>query len=438
LEIKYNIDDSSKEFWQKYIIQDTYFNQKTQDDQVFNILKNHIKFDLLNYIYSNKDFIKNYKHKTMIYDKSLISKIINSQDTLKIYKEKIKKEFKKIEENAESFKIEYLSIIVIGKSGVGKSTLINCMLKEKLSEEGIGDRITTENTLYYNKKIPFLRLIDTEGIELNAEYTPKKIFEDTLKYIRGEKSKENQDYNNYIYCIWYCVKDNVIEDKEIEIINNLKNEMSNLPLIVINAFKFEKEENSLLKQKILENCPNIKFTQLLARSTDKNCLNYGLDDLFDITLNLYNNDLNGDIFNKMGEKISKTIENDFLGQKNTIKENINKKIIPEFLNYDKSKRNDDYLEYILNFLEKIFLEFLKLNKEEKIELSLDNKNQIKNFKNVLANINLYINFYAIKIKNLVESKLYEKAIKYLDFQVGIEKQEKISIKRDNKYNKNDF
>ena len=438
LEIKYNIDDSSKEFWQKYIIQDTYFHQKTQDDQVFNILKNHIKFDLLNYIYSNKDLINKYKHKTMIYDKSPISKIIGSQDTSKIYKEKIKNEFKKIEENDESFRIEYLSIIVIGKSGVGKSTLINCMLKEKLSKEGIGDRITTENSLYYNKKIPFLRLIDTVGIELNPEYTPKKILEDTLKYIRDEKSKENQDYNNYIYCIWYCVKDNVIEDKEIEIINNLKNEMSNLPLIVINTFKIEKEENSLLKQKILENCPNIKFTQLLARSTDKDCLSYGLDDLLDITLNSYNNALNGDIFNKMGEKISKTIENNFLCQNKKIKENINIKIIPEFLNYEKSKRNDEYKEYILNFLEKIFLEFLKLNKEEKEELSFNNKYQIQNFKNVQANIDQYINFYVKEIKKLVEPKLYGKAIEYLDFQVGIEKKEKISIKRENKYNKNNF
>jgi len=439
LEIKDDMNKSLNDFFQNNIIQDTYFNIETQDDQVVNLLKKNIKFDLLNYIFLNKDFINNYKYKSMTFDKNPISKIIGSQQTLKIYKEKIKNEFKKIEINIDSFKIGYLSIIIIGRSGVGKSTLINSILKEYLAEEGTGDRTSTENCPYHNNKIPFLRLIDTVGIELNREYTPKKILENALKYLREQKSKENLDYNNYIHCIWYCVSGNSIEEKEIEIINNLKKEMSNLPLIVINTLKYEKEENSKIKQKIMEECNNIKFTQLLARSTpDKRCLSYGLDELIEITLKECNNASKGDSFNKMKEQITKTIVNNFLKQNKIIKESIKKEIIPKFLNYDKYLSSDDYKKYILNYLEKILLEFLKLNKEESNELSSENKDEINNFKNINVNIKQYNDFYKGESTIFINSILKDKTIEYLDFQVGIEKKEGKNIKRENKYNKDNF
>ena len=394
--IKDDLNNSLIEFFQKNSIQDTYFNQESQDDddKAYNLLKKHIKNDLINYIYSKKDFINGYNYKTMSYDKNPISKIIDSKQTSKIYKEKIKNEFKKIGDNINTFKIKYLSIIIIGKSGVGKSTLINCILKKNLAKEGLGKRITIKNASYQNEKIPFLRLIDTRGIEFKKEYGPKIILENALSYIQNQKNKENQDYNNYINCVWFCVKGNDIEEKEIEIINNLQKEENNLPIIVVNTLKYEKEKNSQIKQKLLEKCTNIKFTQLLARSTsDKDCLSYGLDDLIKITLEVCNNVSKGDSFNKMEEEISKTIENNILNQNNLIKENIKKEIMPKFLNYDKYLRSDDYKKYILKYLEKIFLEFLKLNKEGKNELSFENKNELNNFKNINANIQQYIKFY---------------------------------------------
>ena len=439
LKIKNDINKSLNEFFKKNTIQDTYFNQETQDDHVFNLLKKYIKNDLINYIYSKKDFINNYNHKTMVYDKSPISKIIGSQQTLKIYKEKIKNESIIIRNNIDTFKIKYLSIIIIGRSGVGKSTLINCILKENLAKEGTGKIITIENSSYQNEKIPFLRLIDTRGIEFEQEYGPNSILNNALGYIKNQKNKENQDYNNYISCVWFCLKGNDIEEKEIEIINNLQKKESNLPIIVVNTLKYEKEENSQIKRKILEKCTNIKFIQLLARSTsDKKCLSYGLDDLLKITLEVCNNVSKGDSFNKMKEEITKAIKNNFNNQNSIIKEKIEKEITLKFLNYDNYLRSDDYKKYIFNYLEKIFLEFLKLNNEGKNELSLQNKNELDNFKNVDTNIQQYINFYELETKKFINSILSEKTIEYLDFQVGIEKKEGKNIKIDNKNTKENF
>lgn len=439
LKIKNDMNLSLDEFFQKNTIQDTYFNQEAQDDQVFKILKEHIKNDLINYVYSHKDYINSYNYKTMTYDKNPISKIIGSKETLKIYKEKIKNEFKKIENNIDTFKIKYLSIIIIGRSGVGKSTLINCLLKEDLAKEGTGKIITIENASYHNDKIPFLRLIDTRGIEFEHEFGPKSIMNNALGYIKNEKNQENQDYNNYINCVWFCLKGNDIEEKEIEIINNLQKKESNLPIIVVNTLKYEKEENSQIKRKILEKCTNIKFTQLLARSTsDEKCLSYGLDNLLKLTLEVCNNVSKGDSFNKMKEEITKTIKNNFIMQNRIIKENIKKEIIPIFLNYDKYLRSDDYKKYIFNYLEKIFLEFLKVNKEGNNELFFENKDEINNFKNVDANIQGYIDFYERETNQFINSIKNDKTIEYLDFQVGIEKKEKKNIKIENKNTKKGF
>lgn len=62
--------------------------------------------------------------------------------------------------------------MVIGKSGVGKSTLINSILKlypksDKASKEGVGGKITEYTKDHMGKSNPFFRLIDTVGIKID-------------------------------------------------------------------------------------------------------------------------------------------------------------------------------------------------------------------------------------------------------------------------------
>ncbi|MBR6875266.1 MAG: 50S ribosome-binding GTPase, partial [Bacteroidales bacterium] len=56
------------------------------------------------------------------------------------------KEVLKIGKNREEFKINFLTVMLVGKSGVGKSTLINNLLKldeNERAETGTGNYITT-------------------------------------------------------------------------------------------------------------------------------------------------------------------------------------------------------------------------------------------------------------------------------------------------------
>ena len=53
------------------------------------------------------------------------------------------------------------NVLVIGNSGVGKSTLINAVLGENCAVTGYGTSGTTDKlTIYESKSIPF-RIIDT-------------------------------------------------------------------------------------------------------------------------------------------------------------------------------------------------------------------------------------------------------------------------------------
>ena len=84
----------------------------------------------------------------------------------------------------------------MAKSGVGKSTLVNCMLKEELAKTGVGNRVTLKDEFYKNKIIDFLHLIDTRGFELNREFSPINIYNEAIKTIDKQIS-DNKTENGY-------------------------------------------------------------------------------------------------------------------------------------------------------------------------------------------------------------------------------------------------
>jgi len=153
-----------------------------------------------------------------------------AQDTIHAIADKIKN-------------LNNLNIIVAGKTGVGKSTLINSVFKEKLAETGMGKPVTTHMRKITKKEVP-LTIYDTRGFELGKEVQAevKKEVLDTIS-----KGLATKDINQAIHCIWYCINtaSNRIEPEEIEWLKELSNEnqITQVPIIVVLTQSFSKKKH---------------------------------------------------------------------------------------------------------------------------------------------------------------------------------------------------
>ena len=128
-------------------------------------------------------------------------------------------------------KISCYNIQIIGATGVGKSTLINTLLRKKLSPTSFGRIGTFKTDEYFTDKFPFIRFIDTRGIELSNTNNIEVVKENTLDYI--EKRLSEEDPNRTIHCLLYCIQGNRFQNIEKEVLCELRKniEMEIYPLL---------------------------------------------------------------------------------------------------------------------------------------------------------------------------------------------------------------
>ena len=197
-----------------------------------------------------------------------------AQDTIDAINEKIQN-------------LNTLNIIVAGKTGVGKSTLINAVFKENLAETGIGRPVTNHMRKISKKDIP-LSIYDTRGFELGKDVQEdvKKELLDTIN-----KGLSKNDVNEAIHCIWYCINtaSNRIEPEEIEWLRELTNEnkVTQVPIIVVLTQAFSRKNAEKMKQMILdENLDIVQVIPVLAADYEIEVLgvakSYGLDNLIKV------------------------------------------------------------------------------------------------------------------------------------------------------------
>lgn len=119
------------------------------------------------------------------------------------------------------------NLAIFGKTGVGKSTLINAIFGEDVAPTGIGEPVTMENHLYLHRS-GFLGLLDTRGLEIGKDT-------DTLIDELGDyvKRMRKGPLSDQVHVAWYCVRstDRRFEDTEAEFIRRLHK--LGLPVIVV-------------------------------------------------------------------------------------------------------------------------------------------------------------------------------------------------------------
>ena len=82
------------------------------------------------------------------------------------------------------------NVIVVGKTGVGKSTLINSFIGKEFAQTGVGGPITQSLTSYQSELVP-LQLYDTRGLELDNK-VQSKIRKEIFSEIKNSTPLKNR------------------------------------------------------------------------------------------------------------------------------------------------------------------------------------------------------------------------------------------------------
>lgn len=183
--------------------------------------------------------------------------------------------------------LKQLNIIVAGKTGVGKSTLINAVFRDHLAETGMGKPVTDHMRKITKKGVP-LAIYDTRGFELGKEVqseVKKEVIETISKGLAGH------DVNEAIHCIWYCINtaSNRIEPEEIAWLRELAqdNRITQVPIIVILTQSFSQKKAEEMRRILLdENLDIIQVVPVLAEDYEIDGLGtaraYGLELLIQV------------------------------------------------------------------------------------------------------------------------------------------------------------
>ena len=181
-----------------------------------------------------------------------------------------------------------LNVMILGKTGVGKSTLINNMFNQKMAETGIGKPVTDKIRKIEKPDFP-LAIYDTPGLELGGENAIESLLEEVVGEIRA--GIRSGDIGKAIHSIWYCIStpSHRFEQAEINFLKKFLDKTSdfNVPVIIVLTKSYSKNEAKELKHEIeKENLSVVNIVPVLAENYDIDdeytARAYGLDKLSEI------------------------------------------------------------------------------------------------------------------------------------------------------------
>lgn len=172
-----------------------------------------------------------------------------------------------------------VNILIAGKTGVGKSTLINSVFQGNLATIGQGKPVTQETREISKEGIP-VSIFDTRGLET-------KEYKETLKALEQlvSEKKSETDMNKQIHVAWICITEDSrrVEDAEIELVKMLA---KHIPVIAI--ITKSRADNGFRDEviKLLPEVRNVVRVRAIEEELDGGIKlpQVGIEDLIDLTL----------------------------------------------------------------------------------------------------------------------------------------------------------
>lgn len=142
------------------------------------------------------------------------------------------------------------NVLIMGKTGTGKSTLLNYICDANLAETGSGKPVTGEGIYEHTAVIngQEVQIYDSWGIEAGKVDRWKKLLDDSLK-----SHGVNKNIEDWFHSVIYCVQAGGlrVEDIDAEIIRKFLSEGYLLTVVLTKADQVDEDDEKKLKSVIL-------------------------------------------------------------------------------------------------------------------------------------------------------------------------------------------
>ncbi len=178
-------------------------------------------------------------------------------------------------------RIGSVNVLIAGRTGVGKSTLVNTVFHSRLAETGQGESVTKTTRMIQKEGVP-LRVFDTRGLEM-ADFMETL---ESLTQLVDERSR-SADINDHIHCAWLCIAEpgRRVERAEQELCRALAGHM---PVVGVVTKASADQGFRADVQRLLPETKNIvRVHAVEERLDDGHSLpTMGLEDLVELTASL--------------------------------------------------------------------------------------------------------------------------------------------------------